>query len=245
MQNAVPERVSNLKVDNILMNFETMDVKYVFDVFAEKYDKWYEKPFGKSAFKLEKACIESLCKDLKRPLLEVGVGTGRFAHGLNIDYGVDLSTGVLFFAKNRGIKVGKGSGEKLPFKNKVFGGVFLIVTLCFVDNPLKVLEESARVLIDDGSIILGLILKESPWARFYKEKARKGNIFYKIARFYSLKEIEAMLAAAKLKIVEVSSTIFEAPAERPLRFQLPRRGYYKEAGFTALKVKKAFKRNYL
>jgi len=222
-----------------------MNVRYVFDVFAEKYDKWYEKPFGKSAFKLEKVCIESLCKDLKPPLLEVGVGTGRFASALNINYGVDLSSGVLFFAKKRGIEVVKGAGEKLPFRDKVFGGVFLIVTLCFVDDPLRVLEESARVLVDDGSIILGLILKESPWAHFYEEKAIKGSIFYKIARFYSFKEIKAMLRAVKLKIVEVNSTIFEAPAESPLRFQPPKKGYHKEAGFTALKVKKASRSNHL
>lgn len=244
MQNAVPEELSNLKANNSL-RFETMDVKHVFDVFAGKYDKWYEKPFGKSAFKLEVACIESLCKDLKHPLLEVGVGTGRFAHALNIDYGVDLSSGVLSIAKKRGTNVVKGSGEKLPFRDKVFGGVFLIVTLCFVDNPLKVLKESTRVLINDGSIILGLILKESPWAHFYKEKARKGNIFYKIARFYSLKEIKAMLRMAGLEIVEASSTIFEAPTGKPLRFQTPRRGYCKEAGFTALKVKKAVKHSHL
>ena len=129
-----------------------------------------DRPFGKSAFKLEKASIKSLCKGLKPPLLEVGVGTGRFAQALGIEYGVDISSEVLKFAKKREVTVVKGAGEELPFKDKVFGGVFLIVTLCFVDAPLKVLKESARVLRDDGSIILGLILKESPWARFYEEK---------------------------------------------------------------------------
>ena len=87
-----------------------------------------------------------LCKGLKPPLLEVGVGTGRFAQALGIEYGVDISSGVLKFAKKREITVVKGAGEELPFKDKVFGGVFLIVTLCFVDAPLKVLKESARVL---------------------------------------------------------------------------------------------------
>jgi len=217
---------------------EREDIRRVFDVFAKRYDEWYEKPFGKSAFELEKASIKPLCKNLKHPFLEVGVGTGRFAQALNIEYGVDMSSGVLVFAKNRRIEVVKGAGEGLPFKDKTFGGVFLIVTLCFVNSPLKVLKEAVRVLTDNGGIILGLILKESPWARFYEEKGRKEDVFYKIARFYSFEDIKLMMEEAKLKIVEVNSTLFQPPAEKTLYFELPRKGYYMEAGFIALKAKK-------
>jgi len=31
----------------------------VFDEYAEKYDEWYEKPFGRSAFRLELECLRS------------------------------------------------------------------------------------------------------------------------------------------------------------------------------------------
>ena len=27
---------------------DNFDVEYVFDTFAERYDKWYDKPFGKT-----------------------------------------------------------------------------------------------------------------------------------------------------------------------------------------------------
>jgi len=47
-----------------------------------------------------------------------------------------------------------------------------------------------------------------------------------------------MIEEAKLKIVEVNSTLFQPPAEKPLYFEFPRKGYYRKAGFTALKVKK-------
>ena len=50
-----------------------------------------------------------------------------------------------------------------------------------------------------------------------------------------------MLKEAELEIEKVSSTIFQSPAEKPLKFQPPRDGYYEKAGFTVLKVKKAFK----
>jgi ubiquinone/menaquinone biosynthesis C-methylase UbiE len=213
-------------------------VERVFDVFAERYDSWYDKPFGKSAFNLEKACIASLCKNLKQPFLEIGVGTGRFAEALKIEYGIDSSVGVLRFAKKRGITVIRGKGEELPFPDKCFGTVFIIVTLCFVDEPIKVLEETARILKDDGCTILGLILKESPWANFYTRKGSSGNIFYKVARFYSLNELETILQETNLKITETSSTIFQAPTEKPLRFENPRKDCHKDAGFVTMKAGK-------
>jgi SAM-dependent methyltransferase len=216
-----------------------LDVEHVFDIFAERYDAWYDKPFGKSAFNLEKACIASLCKNLRQPFLEIGVGTGRFAEALKIKYGIDSSVGVLRFAKKRGITVIRGKGEKLPFPSKSFGAVFIIVTLCFVDEPIKVLEEASRVLRDDGCIILGLILRESPWASFYIGKGAVGNVFYKVARFYSLNELETMLQKTNLRIAETSSTIFQAPAENPLRFEFPQKGYHEEAGFVAAKLGKS------
>lgn len=216
----------------------SLNVEHVFDIFTERYDAWYDKPFGKSAFNLEKACIASLCKNLRQPFLEIGVGTGRFAEALKIKYGIDSSVGVLRFAKKRGITVIRGKGEKLPFPNESFGAVFIIVTLCFVDEPIKVLEEASRVLRDGGCIILGLILRESPWASFYMRKGSAGNIFYKVARFYSLNDLEAMLQKTNLKIVEASSTIFQAPTKKPLCFENPRKDCHKDAGFVAMKIGK-------
>jgi len=211
---------------------------HVFDAFAERYDAWFDSPFGKSAFKLEKSCIASLCRNLKRPSLEIGVGTGRFAEALGIEYGVDISGRALEFAKRRGITVVKGSGEKLPFPDESFGSIFVIVTLCFVEKPEKVLEEASRVLAKDGRLILGLILKESPWARFYMKKGEAGNVFYKNATFYSFNELKVVIRKSGLTIIKVCSTIFQKPTEKPLRFEAPRRGYYRKAGFVAVKAGK-------
>ena len=217
---------------------DSLNVEKVFNVSAKRYDAWYDKPFGKSAFNLEKTCIDSLCKNLRQPFLEVGVGTGRFAQALTIEYGIDISTGVLELATKREIIVVKGKGESLPFADSFFGGVFIVVTLCFVDKPVKILKEASRVLKADSAVILGLILKESPWASFYREKGEAGNIFYKIATFYSFEELKTMSKKAGLEIVEISSTMFQAPSESLLRFEHPKNGYCKEAGFVAVKLRK-------
>jgi len=189
-------------------------------------------------FQLEVACIKLVCQALEQPFLEIGIGTGRFAKALKIEYGIDISAAVLKFAKKRGIVVIRGKGENLPFINDSFGAVFIIVTLCFVDEPLKVLKEASRVLRDNGSIILGLILKESPWASFYKKKGEEGNVFYRIAKFYSFKELKAMIEKAGLKIEDVYSTIFQDPTEDALHLEPARKGYFKDAGFIVMKLNK-------
>jgi hypothetical protein len=94
------------------------------------------------------------------------------------------------------------------------------------------------VLAKDGRLILGLILKESPWARFYMKKGEAGNVFYKNATFYSFNESKVMIRKSGLTIIKVCSTIFQKPAEKPLRFEAPRRGYYRKAGFVAVKAGK-------
>ena len=218
---------------------DVLNVEKVFDSLARRYDLWYEKPFGKSAFNWEIACIESLCKNLKPPFLEVGVGTGRFAQALKIKCGIDVSTGMLKFAKQKGIVVIKADGESLPFVDSFFGAVFIVVTLCFMEEPLKVLKETSRVLREDGAVILGLILKESLWANFYKKKGDAGNVFYRIAKFYSFEELSTMVHEVGFEIQEISSTMFQAPNELPLHFESPKSGYFKEAGFVAVKLRKA------
>lgn len=74
-------------------------------------------------------------------------------------------------------------------------------------KPEKVLEEVSRVLAKDGKLILGLILKESPWAQFYMKKGEAGNVFYKNAAFHSFNELKVMLMKSGLTIIDVCSTI--------------------------------------
>ncbi|MCS7262804.1 MAG: class I SAM-dependent methyltransferase, partial [Aquificaceae bacterium] len=69
----------------------------VFDLYAEKYDRWYNEPLGRSIFEAEVDCLKSLEPPSGR-LLEVGVGSGRFAKALGISYGVDISRKLLRIA---------------------------------------------------------------------------------------------------------------------------------------------------
>ena len=209
----------------------------LFDPFYKRYDEWYEKPFGKSAYLLEVECLKRTLDTFGRSL-EVGVGTGRFAQALGIEFGVDPSLNMLKIAKERGIKVVQGMGEALPFKSKSFDSVFIIVTICFVEEPDKVIKEAHRVLKDSGALYLGLILKESMWAKFYMEKAKQGHPLYSNARFYSFFELKEIVKNL-FSFEDLNSTLIEEPQDvEPIKNKEIVKGFREEAGFTCLRLRK-------
>ena len=54
----------------------------IFDQYADDYDRWFDSPEGKELFRVEVEAVRFLMRDVERPFLEVGVGTGRFAKAL-------------------------------------------------------------------------------------------------------------------------------------------------------------------
>lgn len=163
----------------------------VFDRYAERYDEWYDK--NKEIYKRELQIIQSP----DGLSLEIGVGTGRFALPLNVSIGIDRSQGVLKIAKKRGIEVLRADASMLPFKNSLFGTVYVIFTLCFLEKPLRALREARRVLKDSGKLVICIVPRNSELGKKY---AKKDSPFYRIARFYTEKEVEEMLEEAGFAI---------------------------------------------
>ena len=159
----------------------------VFDLYSKQYDAWYSR--HEFAFSSEIAAIKKVLPPDGKGL-EIGVGTGRFASSLGIGTGVDPSREMLRVAKERGINTYLGFGETLPFPDKVFDYVAIIITLCFVDDPKKVIEEAHRVLKKNGKIIIGIVDRESILGKFYQHKE---SVFYKKARFFSVTEATKLL----------------------------------------------------
>jgi len=208
----------------------------IFDVLTEKYDAWYDSEEGKPLYESELLCLKPLVENSLIPILEVGVGTGRFASLFSGSMGIDPSFNALRFARKRGIKVVQAVGEMLPFRDETIGCVLLIVTLCFVQRPIDVLRESKRVLKGNGSIIIGLVSKDSPWGIFYEEKKRQGHPFYGEATFYSLADLKKLLEDISIKITRIRSTLLQRPDE-PRRIEEPVEGYAKDAGFLCIEVR--------
>jgi len=206
-----------------------------FENFAVDYDKWFESK-GKGIYENELEAFKSFVEKIANPSLEIGLGSGRFAIPLHVEFGIDPSINLLTISKKRRIKVVQGIGEDLPFKDRSFKTVLIVVTLCFVQYPVKVLKETKRVLKPGGDVILGLVLRNSPWGRLYKEKKSEGHRFYKYARFYTFEQVKDMLGSAGFKIGNVVSTLFSSPSGE-IKKEIPQFGYSKDAGFTIIDAK--------
>ena len=203
-----------------------------FDDLAPEYDAWFDKE-GSRIFFIEVKAFQELLPKLPKPWLEIGVGSGRFAQALGIETGVDPSTKLVEMARNRGINAYVGRGEQRLFDEESFGTVFLIVTLCFLDSPLDVLKESNRILMPDGKLVLGMVLRESPWGRFYEIKGEQGHRFYKYATFYRYDAIVRMLVQAGFTTEKTVSTLFQKP-EGVQHIEEPKEDYSPDAGFTII-----------
>lgn len=209
-------------------------VKDTFNTYAARYDAWYESEAGKSIFTMEVDCLKLFLLKHGRPYLEIGVGSGRFAQALGIEYGVDPAPAMLCLAETRGIRVVEGYGEKLPFPDKFFGGVLIAFTLEAVDEPDKVLREARRVLMPQGGLVMGLLLKGSPWTDYYEGEAKKGHTIYSKVRFFSRDEIENLLQKSGFGMVQYRSTLFQPPGKSTYQHETPVLGYSESAGFVAI-----------
>jgi ubiquinone/menaquinone biosynthesis C-methylase UbiE len=206
----------------------------VFDKQAGEYDAWYDTEAGKAIFAMEVDCLKPLLNRFGKPYLEIGVGAGRFAEALGIEYGIDPAPAMLQIARARGVKVTEATGEGLPFPDKMFGGLVIAFTLCYLDNPQKVFQEAWRILRPEGGLVLGIIPGDSPWGEFYADKGKEGHSIYSKARFFPKVEVEDLLEHSGFKVMEYCSTLFQPPGQKNYRYESPVSGYQQSAGFVTL-----------
>ncbi len=205
-------------------------MKNIFDSHASQYDSWYEKNSWVYLSEVETA--KSLFPNTGK-CLEIGVGTGRFASALDIRFGLDPSWEMLKMAYKRGIKSTVGLGENLPFKDRVFDYVAIIIAICFVSRPELVLKEARRVLKPQSSLLVGIVDKESFLGRFYLQK---DSIFYKYARFFSVPEIVSLMEKTGFSRFSFSQSVFDYPANVN-KLETPQPGFGR-GGFVVIKSEK-------
>lgn len=177
-----------------------------FDTLSQEYDQWFDR--HQAIFQSE---LEALRKVIptKGVGLEIGVGTGQFAAAFGIKFGLDPSQAMLDIAKSRGIEVTKGIAESLPFEDDYFDFVLIVTTLCFVDSPFKALSEVKRVLKSGGSLIIGMIDRNSALGKKYEAK-KQDNPFYRNAHFYSAEEEIQLINQLGFIQKEIYQTIFSS-----------------------------------
>ncbi len=176
----------------------------VFEKNRERYEKWFEN--YKAVYESELNMLKSVLPPFDRAL-EVGVGSGRFAYPLGIKEGVEPSEKMAEIARARGIKVYPGFAENLPFRDEQFDLVLIAVTICFVNDPEKTLEEAYRILKKGGKIAVAIVDKETPIGLEYLKKKERGE-FYRNVNFFSTEELHSMLRSKSFDVKETYQTLF-------------------------------------
>ena len=160
-----------------------------FEAHHERYDSWFER--HEAAYYSELLAVRALLP-WEGKGLEVGVGTGRFAAPLGVQWGIDPSPAMRRYADRRGISVRPGTAEELPFEDECFDTVLAVTTICFVDDLRQTFVEAHRVLRPGGQLVIGFIDRASKLGEEYLHD-RLEQVFYREATFRSGPEVDALL----------------------------------------------------
>ncbi len=182
---------------------------------------------------IELAALNAVREQLPYHRFEIGVGTGRFAEALKIDYGIDPAISPLQLAGTRSILGINAIGENLPVRFECMGTAFILFTLCFLADPARVLQECSRILMPDGRLVIGLIPRLSIWGHLLAQKKKENNPFYRHARLRNIAETVEMLSGSGFSVIESWSTLMQSP-DNSLEVEPPRQGIDDLAGFCVL-----------
>jgi len=213
------------------------EIKDAYDTIAYDYERVRKKPWHvvQEFFKTTDLLEKQGCK-----LLDVGCGNGRHVFWLNDEgfytYGIDISRNLVQIAKAKTIPSMKrkpdfivSDSAHLPFKNSVFDIALLVAVLHHLpshDERQKTLEETSRVLNEEGKVIVTVwrlwqrrflkhTIKEFFKRIFGKGQKECGDIYrrwrtsdkrYEVYRFYHLfrfKEIKELIKNTQLKLVHL------------------------------------------
>lgn len=203
-----------------------------FDEYAEDYDRWFETK--SCAYQSELNAVGRWIPE-GAVGVEIGVGTGRFAEPFHITTGVEPSESMGRIARLRGITVVRAVAEQLPFRSGQFDFALMVTTLCFVDDPLKALQEGHRILREGGSLILAIIDKTTVLGNLYAARKMTSK-FYRDAKFYSAHMAIDLLQQSGFDDVRTCQTIFSDP--RSMTKPDPVRDGYGEGMFVVIRTKK-------
>ena len=201
-----------------------------FETHAQEYDSWYD---SSPLFEIEVEALLASETRLIGPALEVGVGPGRFAQALGIEFGIDPALSPLQLALHRSIISINGIGEQLPIQSQSIGTVYLLFTLCFLLDPAAAFKEFYRILKPGGFLIVGFIPARSAWGKHLTQKGKNDHPYYRHAHFQSVAETTSLLNRQGFHIMEAWSTLIQPPSPN-LFHEHPRPGANEEAGFCVL-----------
>jgi len=191
-----------------------------FDTVADRYDKWYDEPAGKTYDRLERRAIRRFLPQSGKDgrLVDVGCGTGHWMElfagmGFHV-VGVDVSNEMIRRAASRRMgdaSLVRGDAMRLPLKSSSFEVACAITLLEFVADPAAVVREMRRIVRPGGLIVVGVLNRFSLLS--FRRRLKRSLVFEN-ARFISPRQVRALLSPHGR--VTVRSVAFVLPWRRLL-----------------------------
>ena len=173
---------------------------YVFDYKdAAAYEKWLSTAGNRAVFENEtRLMLKMLRPAYGDSLLDIGCGSGAslqpfFGKGIPLT-GIDPSPYMLDMAEARlgnRADLHRGVAEDLPFDDNAFNYSVLFLSLEFVDDPVKAIEEACRVTKD--RLFIGIINKYSLYAMQRLIYGFFSRSVFNRARFFGIGKIRRIL----------------------------------------------------
>jgi SAM-dependent methyltransferase len=178
-----------------------------FDHNYLEYDSWFEE--NAAIYRAEVRVLGALLPNSGK-IIEIGVGTGRFAALLKVPFGVEPSRNMALLARSRGIAVCQAFGELLPFPGESFDCVVLVTVLCFIEEERPFIKECRRLIRPRGHLLIGMIDPQSHLGAVY-EACKSDDIFYRFASFRSVEHMVSLVKDSGFEIVDSRQTILGMP----------------------------------
>lgn len=193
--------------------------KNPFDDIALEYDQWYDE--YRTTFLSDLVALKQFLPDVGKGI-EIGTGTGRFAHELGIKEAIEPSENMAEIARSRGIRVTIGEAENLPYDDDSYDYALMVSVDPFVRDIYKVYGEIFRILKPGGKLIVGTLHRDGAVAQKYM--AMTDSEVYKNAQFHTIPETLHQLETSGFKGLDTCQTLFEI---HPSQVDTPIPGYHK------------------
>ncbi len=151
--------------------------------------------------------------------LDVGCGTGwavrKAAKQLKFgkSCGIDISSKMIENAlaqtpntENQNIEFQVANSEAIPYPDESFSSIICTFSIHHYQNPVRALLEMKRVLKQDGSIVILDSARDVSFAIWLQDRGRR-YFEESHVKYYTTKEMEALVTEAQLKIFGDITTI--------------------------------------
>lgn len=173
---------------------------YIFDFKdATLYEDWCRDPANGFAADLQcRLMLDMLAPNKGESILDIGCGSGvalsHFVERGLLASGIDPSPYMLDLAGKRlgnRVHLHRGFAEELPFEDNEFNHAAFMITLEFVDDPKKALEEACRVAKD--RLFIGVLNRFALKGIERRVKGVFTETIYNQARFFSVWELKGIV----------------------------------------------------